>query len=328
MDGYDVRSQLSALRCDYPELHRCIDPAEAENWIAELSGARRVRDDFGAEEAGGRGGSYRHAQAINLEARSAGIAELFGLIRADMPDGMIVADMLGGDGLVRRVCSELGIANVNIITCDASAHMVEAAWANCLPALLQRAERPLFRSMSLDAVLFAYGTHHIPRCDRLRMVQNAYRVLRPRGRMVLHDFAVGSPADTWFRDVVHPYSGTGHHFDHFTVDEMEGYLATAGFGSHAVMNIDDPYTAIGDTPEAAALRLGEYLVDMYGLVRLRERLGEQDAFRWAARKAAEIFKYPEEGPAMQGYSVKYMARRQAWQATLPRKAIVGVGLRT
>jgi hypothetical protein len=325
VSGHDVPAQLAALRRDYPALYACIDAEKAVEWAEELSATSNGSDDFSAEESGGRGGRYLHAQAINVAARSTGIAAIFRLIRNGTARRLIVADMLGGDGLVSRVCTLLGITDVDIITCDASAHMVEAAWANSLPALLQRAEWPLFRPTSVDAVVFAYGTHHVPRADRIDMVHRAHLTLRSQGVLVLHDFMIGSPADTWFRDIVHPYSATGHEFDHFTADEIEEYITKAGFDSCTVMDIDDPYVAIGDSPEEAELNLGEYLVNMYGLVRAQELMGKQEAFRWAVERGKEIFRYAGPDETITGCSVEYVPERRVWRATLPRKALVGVG---
>jgi SAM-dependent methyltransferase len=203
--------------------------------------------------------------------------------------------------------------------------MVEAAWLNGIPALLQRAERPLFRDESVDAVLLAYGTHHIAVEARADMIKDCYRILRSEGSFVLHDFLVGSPMDIWFEQAVHPHSLTGHQYAHFTSDEIGEYLVKAGFDSCEIMEIDDPYVATGHSPEEAQLALGEYLVNMYGLCKVRDSLGDRGAFRWAAEKALDIFRYHDnDGTVIHG-TVEYVDRLGAWQFTLPRKAIVGVG---
>ncbi|QIS21550.1 methyltransferase domain-containing protein [Nocardia terpenica] len=325
MDGRDVRAQLAALRSDHPALYRRIDLGKAEKWAVEVAGNARRRDDFAAEEAGGRGGHYVTAQAMNVEARATGVAELFRLIRQGPPRRRTVVDMLGGDGLVSRVCSGLGLSDVDIITCDGSPYMVAAAWAHGWPALLQAAQRPLFRESSVDAVLFAYGTHHIDRELRAETVGNAHRILGADGVLVLHDFAVGGPVDIWFTDIVDRYSAMGHPYPHFTADEVDEYLAKAGFSSWEVLEIDDPIIATGETAERAELNLGAYLVNMYGLVEAQAAFGEHEATVWAVAQAREIFRYSTVGGEIDCCAVDYDLERRAWRARLPRKAIVGVG---
>jgi len=249
---------------------------------------------------------------------------MLNLMRRDGGGLRRVVDLLGGDGLVRRVCSLLGFSDLEIITCDASPLMVEAAWASGIPALLQRAERMLFRSESVDAVLLAYGTHHIDPGARLGVVEEAYRVLRSGGTFVLHDFLVGSPVDRWFSEIVDRYSLTGHKYAHFTRDEIREYLIKAGFGSVEVLEIDDPYMATGKDPKEAELRVGEYLVDMYGLRKAQENLGDAAAFRWAATQAKEMFRYPAEDGAMLESVTEYVEQMNAWRCTIPRRAIIGV----
>ena len=84
------------------------------------------RDDFGAD---GRGESYAQAQALNEQARKVGIVALLELMRRhhagrDGSEPAMIADLLGGDGLVRRVGHAAGLTDLEIVTCDASPYMV------------------------------------------------------------------------------------------------------------------------------------------------------------------------------------------------------------
>jgi hypothetical protein len=97
--------------------------------------------------------------------------------------------------------------------------------------------------------------------------------------------------DIWFAKVVDRYSNTGHQYEHFSEDEIVRYLAVVGF-DFKIMEIEDPYTATGVTPEDAEQKLGEYLVDMYGLSKAVESMGPQQAHQWAIEQAKSIFKYP------------------------------------
>jgi SAM-dependent methyltransferase len=203
--------------------------------------------------------------------------------------------------------------------------MVSAAWAQGAPAIIQRAEQPVLRSSSVDALLLAYGSHHIPVELRQAVANEAYRILRPGGIFVLHDFLRGSAAERWFAEICHPYSLTGHDFTHFTYSEIRKYLAVAGFANHRVMDLDDSYTVTGATEEAASNNMGEYLVKMYGLGRAERERGADDACHWAADQARLIFRYARNGVSAKVGGVSYDEAEHAWRLTIPRRAAVGIG---
>jgi ubiquinone/menaquinone biosynthesis C-methylase UbiE len=320
----EMNLHLDQLRRNHFELYECVDVERAMNWAREFMGIHLV-DHFGRESGGGRGGSYVRAQAHNLTARAHGIEQLLGLIRngTDATHKKVV-DVLGGDGLVRRVAASLGLSDLAVLTCDLSPYMVRAAWSSDCPALLQRADHLLQRDGSVDGVLVAYGSHHIAPADRLNLAREAYRVLRPGGVLVLHDFLARSPMCEWFDQVVDRYSETGHQFEHFTREEMLGYLTSAGFESYEVIDLADPYVATAVTPAEAELGLGRYLLDMYGLVEI-ERIHDGTAERWAIERARTIFRYPGEQDHLSQLSVRYDEDAKTWRCTVPRMAIVGVG---
>ncbi len=329
--GNDLRAQLEQLRRHCPDVYRRIDLERVESWEWERARNGVHRDDFDADAAGGRGSSYVRAQVLNVDARAHGIGQLMELMRpateGELTGRRTIVDLLGGNGLVRQVCARLGLHDVEIVTCDASPHMVQTAWAAGNPALLQRAERQLFQPESVDGVLLAYGSHHIPPEDRSAVVEDAYRVLRQGGTFLLHDFQAGSPMDTWFSTIVDPYSQTGHEFEHFTRDEIEGYLSKAGFDAYEVVEIDDPYAATGPSPEIAELNLGEYLVNMYGLCKIPADLDAEEAFRWAVERAKGIFEYHDADGGTLRSALEFVEGLRSWQMTIPRKALVGVGRR-
>ncbi len=203
--GHDLQEQVDQLRRYYPDLHALIDLDRVAARHAEVRTLPRVRDDFGDEEVGGRGVHYVKAQSWNTEARITGIRQLLAFTaEGHQPGGhsRTVVDLLGGDGLLHTVTTRLGLPGIRILTCDGSPYMVECAWSKGIPALLQQAQQPVLRQDSVDAVLLAYGTHHIPPEDRYLVAAEAWRILRPGGVFVVHDFLRESPMGVWFSEVV------------------------------------------------------------------------------------------------------------------------------
>ncbi|MYS19379.1 Methyltransferase domain-containing protein [Streptomyces sp. DvalAA-14] len=320
----EMDRHLSRISREHPDLYRRLDIERARRWSGDFEDLEgRTGDDFGDPGSGGRGESYLRAQTRNVQARARGIEQLLGYIRAGRGAPLkTVVDVLGGDGLVQRVAASLCLADVAVLTCDASPYMVRAAWEGDFPALLQRADRMLQRDSSVEGVLVAYGSHHIAPRDRAELARESYRVLRPGGVMVLHDFLVGSPMDSWFTDVVDRYSLTGHKFEHFTRDEIRDCLTGAGFPRVDLVEMADPYVAVAPTAELAELALGRYLSDMYGLVEIQRTRGA-DADRWVIERAKDVFRCPGAE-----FSVRYDAAEHAWTAVLPRTAVVGIGTRS
>ncbi|CAL9618997.1 class I SAM-dependent methyltransferase [Streptomyces sp. NPDC058947] len=329
VSGDDIPGQLAQLRQLHPELYARTDPQRIATWQTTLGRTLGQHDDFGDDAEGGRGVVYLKAQALNTRARATGIRALLDLAAPQHParDGErpVLVDLLGGDGLIRKVAGELGITAFDVLTCDASPHMVAAAWAAGMPALLQRAEQPLLRDASVDAVLLAYGSHHVPPSDRQTVASEAYRMLRPGGAFLLHDFLVGSPMDVWFEEVTDVHSTTGHKFLHFTRDEIDGYLEKAGFEHREVLEVDDPYTVTGATPEEAELAVGRYLLHMYGLVKVFDGRTEREAYRWVADRAKSVFRYAETDGSVTGTALRRDDTTGEWHITVPRRAVVGVG---
>ncbi|TNM27783.1 methyltransferase domain-containing protein [Streptomyces sedi] len=292
---------------------------EHERWLVE-------GNEFDDDETG-RGGSYRRAQAQG-EARRTGITELFRMLGGPDAAGMgTVLDVLGGEGLLSRVWRDLrgvpATAPVPLITGDISGGMVAAALRGGLPAVRQRADRLLLRDGTMNGVLVGYGTHHIPRAQRPAMAAEAWRVLAPGGRLVVHDFAEGSPVARWFGEVVHPWSRAGHDYDHFTRDELTSLLTRAGFEEVTVEEMYDPVILTADTGESALAALVSYMTSMYGLEPASPGREPAAAVERALR---EVFTYPASTlPASAVPEVTVRADGPRFRAELPRVALVARG---
>jgi SAM-dependent methyltransferase len=282
----------------------------------------------------GRGTSYRRAQRSPM-VRARGIRSLFTLAAgvtttARIPRDWRLLDVLGGDGLLARVLRTVAPQVAPLaITSDMAGHMVLEALRHGLPAIRQLAQFLFVRDETMDAVIIAYGTHHIEPEERTAACQEAARVLRPGGRLVLHDFEEGSPVARWFAEVVHRHSRSGHPYTHFSAAEMEHRIAEANLRPVGVRRVYDPLVIEGDDPHEVRAALADYLFDMYGLVGLtgRARAETRDTV-WAL--ARRYFAYPvgaipdRNGSPGPGGPVVYQ-RRSTWLAEVPRVALVAVG---
>jgi SAM-dependent methyltransferase len=319
MSPRQYREFMARRHRDMAELLDLSDAAveAARPWL-------RSAAEFGDDPLSGRGGSYRDAQRDRC-ARARGIMTLLSL-SGHTTGRAVVIDVLGGNGTVTQVWRRRAgahAARLRILTCDVSAPMVTAALADGLPALRQPAQRMLLRDRCADLVLFAYGTHHLSARDRPRALAEAWRVLRPGGSVVVHDFPHGSAAARWFAEVVHPYSKAGHDHAHFDGAEMRTLLTTNGFTAVETRLIYDPFELSGPSPEQARSRLARHLRLMYGL-HPPGATDDSAADEWVAERMARYFRLDSAGPA----AVTELSVRPAGgahTAELPRAALVAVG---
>lgn len=283
--------------------------------------------EFDSDDTG-RGDSYRRAQQ-DSSVRWRGMRQL---LEWAAPPGAAhprtILDILGGDGTVARAVHEHAPdlrGRLNILTGDLSGDMVERALAQGLPAVRQAADHLFLGDGTVDATLLAYGTHHIAPQDRLNAVTEALRVVKPGGRVVLHDFDAASPMAGFFAGVVHPHTTAGHDYPHFSREVLAELFEEAGTPAR-VVDMYDPLVVRGDTEEEARRRMCAYVADMYGVGEYFDTLGGTDA-RW--RVLDQYFGH-EEYLASLSAEVDFtpgpvVYRSQgAYVAEVPRAAIVAV----
>jgi SAM-dependent methyltransferase len=314
---------LGTIATVHPQLRSLLD-FDRPGSVEALDELATTRSEFDSDRTG-RGDSYRRAQRDAL-VRWTGISRLLNLTApADAASEQLVLDVLGGDGTLARAAGSRteGIdAKLRIITGDLSGHMVERALAQGLPAVRQAAHFLFLRDDCVDAVLLAYGTHHIPGQRRLDAVLEAVRVTRPGGRIVLHDFDQSSPMAGFFANVVDPHAHGGHRYDHFSRPELDGLFGRAGVPA-AVSDLYDPLIVRAGSAAAARQRMLDYVGDMYGVGELFASLGADEAWGLLERHFdhTDYVSGLPARPDVTARPVVYPADGQ-YVAEVPRMAIV------
>ena len=330
--------RLAMVRERWPDFYECIDLARVTETSCSLIVAMATSAfDFNSRAGGGRGESYRLAQ-INPMIRSTGISQLFNFIRPsngakEFTPQHRVLDVLGGDGVLARAINQMlpPARRPHIITSDLDEDMVRAAQAYGLFAIQQPAQKLLLKDNSTHGVIIAYGSHHIPSDQRLEACREAFRVLKPGGRIAFHDFEAGSPVSRWFGEVVDRYSQTGHRFDHFTRDEIRQYLQEAGFDDVKVDQVYDPFILSDKTATTAQTLLKKHLLEMYGLVQLTKCNGQARALEIVFELAHQYFRYDYRSMGLEdSFGAPYIKTHQKngyWFVESPRVALVGHGVK-
>lgn len=334
LPGMTLEEYADLARRQFPELADALwlDRPGAESALRILAnGENEFEDDGGV----GRGESYRRAQQRRM-VRSRGMRSLFAMAAgvdtpAEIPRDWRLLDVLGGDGLLAYVLRAVAPqVERTVTTSDMAGNMVLAALRDGLPAIRQLAQYLFLRDETMDAVIIAYGTHHIGPKQRPVACREAARVLRPGGRLVLHDFEQGGAVAQWFSEVVDRYSRRGHPYTHFTATEMEYCLTSSGLRPVNVCRMYDPLVIEGDDQSEVRSLLADYLLEMYGLVGLAGHLPHADVRDAVWKLAQNYFIYRnDDGPELDGtpWQREPAAYRTdaGWVAEIPRVALVAVG---
>lgn len=311
---YAARDPESHLYCGDGALGQLLDLERIGDPDQYLHDLDLMSWEFEDTAAGGRGSAYNTAQQ-SVANRKIGMIDLLrrfsGTRDLPKPNAKIL-DVLGGDGTVARFCKTLAADGPTIFTADLSRLMIDACHAQGLPCIRQSATRSLFRDSVLDGVLIAYGSHHLDDRERRDAAAEAYRTLKPGGRLVLHDFEIGSACAEWFERVVHPYSRTGHPYPHFSRTEMAEILFDAGFVEVSIADMHDPFHLHGASPDQARREAVMHMYKMYDLVKIADRA--DDIQPRLERHITDIFGPIAVRPVLGGYV-----------AEIDRTAIVAVG---
>ena len=327
--------RLEHLSSKFPHLYECLD---FQRFDEATYDSLVLCTDFDNEEVGGRGGSYRLAQTNPL-IRSKGIKKIIKLALppnaiSAVKDNYVLLDVLGGDGVLARALPFLlpKLSSVTILTGDISEDMVKGAESYRLPAIRQAAQNLLLKDDSVDGVIIAYGSHHLSNSERVTALEEANRVLKKGGKIVIHDFEKNSNVANWFHQVVDKYSRTGHDFPHFSENIMNNLLQSSKFQDISIQRIQDSFILPVKSTEDFKLVLGRYLYQMYGLEKINDGRKNDDTWKLVYELAKQYFKYDNyelhslaDDFKLEG--IVFFEEDNKWFVEMPRIALVATGVK-
>jgi len=292
--------------------------------------------DFEENPNGGRGGDYLNEQSKHPLNRYVGFRQLFDLIIGDArkDEELIVLDAMGGNGTLYKASELLGYNHLKIIISDISSAMIESAFNQNIPCVRQPAQNLLLKDNSVDAVVFAYGTHHIPAEERYTSFKEAYRVLKEGGKLLIHDYEEGSKTSEWYSDVLDKYTYTGHKYIHFTKLELNTTLSEIGYSKINVANIYDPFIIEGDSQEEARENMLNHLVNLFGMRKLKEEkfTRQEDFYERVEGLVNQCFDFTKEEQEKEIEDILTVKKTTVYPknigkyiAEVPRIALIGVG---
>ena len=270
-----VSEYFEITKYKFPFLHNILDKERFSSESIEQIFSKMKIIDFEGDTKGGRGRDYFLAQNKYPLNRSIGFQSIFDLVdhNPTSTDKKVVLDILGGNGTLYRAAKLMNYDHLQIIINDISEEMIENAFNQNIPCIRQPAQNLLFQDNCLDAVIYAYGTHHIPMDDRLKAFRETNRVLKDGGKIIFHDYEEGSITSRWYSEALHEYTYTGHDFIHFYKDQLRADLEEAGFDDVQVFYKYDPFIIQGPTAKAAKEELLDHLISLFGLKKFREQYG-------------------------------------------------------
>lgn len=319
-------SYLAQVLNQHSELALLVDMDNIDTWLA-----RRNTDKTNEFSSHGtmRGDLYRKERDQHPFSRPM-IKELISLLETDKPK--IIIDMMGGNGhiaSIKKMLNNGGDSAPLVITSDAEHSQIDAALSKSLPAIRQPAQDTVFRSDSADAVLFAYGTHHIPEGDRNDCWLEARRILKTEGRIVIQDFETGTPTERWYSEVIHQWALTGHDYQHFTMDKLSAALSQSGFRNISCHYIDDSFVFRGKSEKEALANGIKHICLLFGLVKM---IPDQDTPQnWlnVLTRLDEYFVIPDsiDAKVLAKKVTTYQLETNLFEAVFPRASIVVTGIK-
>ena len=170
---------------------------------------------------------YHHAMQTHPDARN---AEFRAALQGLPATAVDILDVPSGGGYLGRHLP----AGTRLVSCDFSAGFSSDAVPLAQPGRLPYADA------SFDAVLSLTGLHHVPAPEQDAFLCECRRVLRPGGRLVIGEVAVGSAVDRFLNGFVDAHNSQGHAGVFFDAGFLPR-LQRAGFSNCAMQTCDYPW---------------------------------------------------------------------------------------
>jgi len=246
---------------DLDRILSTTDDASLRHYFSTLP-----HNEFSSKYSGGYGDAYQLSTQSHPYAKNIGTQAL--LQQCAVPPNGVLLDAFGGSGQIASAMSRyLRERNsFDILTADVEIDQIKKAVAKGHPAIaLDVSNMGIVKTGVFDSVLLGYGFHHLPPERRPRAIEEAIRVVKPRGRLVLHEGMRGGITQKLSHGIIDCHGTSPHLYEHPSYDEVRSYLPK---GVHIEeTNIFDPHVIVDTSDKAVEASFLSYYVGHYSLPR-------------------------------------------------------------
>lgn len=223
-------------------------------------------NEFSSKFEDGYGDSYTHSVTKVPHAKNLGVSALFDLARAKPQQ--TVLDVFGGSGQLKVAMDEyIDPENtINIITADIEVDQIEKALKKGIPAIpLDASDMSIIKDNAVDVVIFAYGFHHLSPDNRSKAIEEAVRITKPKGRVVIHDGMNGGITHRLSYGIIDLHGSVPHEYEHPRLEDMRETISKQRITTYAEHDIVDPHVFFGSSRAGVEALFTEYYKHHYSL---------------------------------------------------------------